>query len=51
MTLKVSDREYTLGPDPRESLLDVLRERLGLTGTGAGMPAWHLLKRCIGRQS
>jgi len=34
MTLKVSGREYTLGVGLRESLLDVSRDRLGLTGTG-----------------
>jgi len=34
MTLKLSGREYTLGVGPRESLPDVSRDRLGLTGTG-----------------
>lgn len=34
--LAVNDREYTLEVDPRESLLDVLRERLDLTGTKKG---------------
>jgi hypothetical protein len=34
MTLKVSGREYTLGVGLRESLLNVPRDRLGLTGTG-----------------
>jgi xanthine dehydrogenase YagT iron-sulfur-binding subunit len=34
--LMVNDREYTLEVDPRESLLDVLRERLDLTGTKKG---------------
>jgi xanthine dehydrogenase iron-sulfur cluster and FAD-binding subunit A len=34
--LTVNDREYTLDIDPRESLLDVLRERLDLTGTKKG---------------
>ena len=33
MHLTVNDHEYTLEVDPRESLLDVLRERLDLTGT------------------
>ena len=32
-TLTVNDREYDLVLDPRESLLDVLRDRLDLTGT------------------
>ncbi len=31
--LTVNDRGYTLEVDPRESLLDVLGERLDLTGT------------------
>jgi xanthine dehydrogenase iron-sulfur cluster and FAD-binding subunit A len=31
--LMVNDREYSLEVDPRETLLDVLRERLDLTGT------------------
>lgn len=35
-TLMVNDREYELELDPRESLLDVLRERLVLTGTKKG---------------
>ena len=34
--LTVNDREYALEVDPRESLLDVLRERLDLTGTKKG---------------
>jgi xanthine dehydrogenase YagT iron-sulfur-binding subunit len=34
--LTVNDVEYSLELDPRESLLDVLRERLGLTGTKKG---------------
>ena len=34
--LTVNGRGYTLDLDPRESLLDVLRERLGLTGTKKG---------------
>jgi xanthine dehydrogenase YagT iron-sulfur-binding subunit len=34
--LTVNDRQYTLEVDPRESLLDVLRERLDLTGTKKG---------------
>ena len=35
-TLTVNNREYDLELDPRESLLDVLRERLDLTGTKKG---------------
>jgi xanthine dehydrogenase YagT iron-sulfur-binding subunit len=35
-TLAVNGRAYTLDLDPRESLLDVLRERLDLTGTEKG---------------
>jgi len=34
--LTVNDRTYTLEVDPRESLLDVLREQLDLTGTKKG---------------
>jgi xanthine dehydrogenase YagT iron-sulfur-binding subunit len=34
--LTVNGREYTLDLDPRETLLDVLRERLDLTGTKKG---------------
>ena len=34
--LTVNGRGYTLDLDPRESLLDVLRERLHLTGTKKG---------------
>jgi xanthine dehydrogenase YagT iron-sulfur-binding subunit len=34
--LTVNDQEHTLEVDPRESLLDVLRERLDLTGTKKG---------------
>jgi xanthine dehydrogenase YagT iron-sulfur-binding subunit len=34
--LTVNDREYTLDVDPRENLLDMLRERLNLTGTKKG---------------
>jgi xanthine dehydrogenase YagT iron-sulfur-binding subunit len=34
--LTVNGRGYTLDLDPRESLLDVLRERLDLTGTKRG---------------
>jgi aerobic-type carbon monoxide dehydrogenase small subunit (CoxS/CutS family) len=35
-TLTVIDRQYDLVLDPGESLLDVLRERLDLTGTKKG---------------
>jgi xanthine dehydrogenase YagT iron-sulfur-binding subunit len=34
--LTVNNRGYALDLDPRESLLDVLRERIGLTGTKKG---------------
>ena len=34
--LTVNGRGYSLVLDPRESLLDVLRERLDLTGTKKG---------------
>jgi xanthine dehydrogenase YagT iron-sulfur-binding subunit len=34
--LTVNDTSYTLSPDPRSSLLDVLREHLGLTGAKKG---------------
>jgi len=47
--LTVNDREYTLEIDPCESLLDVLRERLDLTGTkkgcdqgACGAPPWRV---------
>jgi xanthine dehydrogenase YagT iron-sulfur-binding subunit len=36
LTLTVNGRECPVEIDPRESLLDVLRERLGLTGTKKG---------------
>jgi xanthine dehydrogenase YagT iron-sulfur-binding subunit len=35
-TVKVNGREYALELDPRQTLLDVLRERLDLTGTKKG---------------
>ena len=35
-SLTVSGREIALELDPRESLLEVLRERLDLTGTKKG---------------
>lgn len=35
--LTVNNRDYTLVADPRESLLDVLRKRLGLTGAKKGV--------------
>ena len=34
--LKVNGRDYELQVEPRVSLLDALRERLGLTGTKKG---------------
>jgi xanthine dehydrogenase YagT iron-sulfur-binding subunit len=37
----VNGREVRLEPDPRESLLDVLRERLALTGTKKGCDQGH----------
>jgi xanthine dehydrogenase YagT iron-sulfur-binding subunit len=36
MTIVVNGTEYPLPDDPRVSLLDLLRERLGLTGTKLG---------------
>jgi xanthine dehydrogenase YagT iron-sulfur-binding subunit len=36
MTLKVNGRSYDLALDPRTTLLDALRERLGLTGSKKG---------------
>jgi xanthine dehydrogenase YagT iron-sulfur-binding subunit len=36
VTLKVNDREHQLGLDVRTTLLDALRERLGLTGAKKG---------------
>ena len=40
--LTVNDREYIRKVDPRKSRLDVLRERLDLTGTNksCGLPIW-----------
>ena len=35
-TLRVNGRDYALELDPRETVLDVLRERLGLSGTKKG---------------
>ena len=35
-TLKINDTEYQLNHDPRTSLLDALRNHLGLTGTKKG---------------
>ena len=35
-TLSVNGRDYPLELDPRETVLDVLRERLGLSGTKKG---------------
>ncbi len=34
--LRINNREYELAVEPNETLLDVLRDRLGLTGTKAG---------------
>jgi xanthine dehydrogenase YagT iron-sulfur-binding subunit len=36
ITLRINGKEHTLAVDPRSSLLDVLREKLGLTGTKKG---------------
>jgi xanthine dehydrogenase YagT iron-sulfur-binding subunit len=36
LTLRINGAEYTLQVDPRVTLLDVLREYLGLTGTKKG---------------
>jgi xanthine dehydrogenase YagT iron-sulfur-binding subunit len=36
LTLQVNGQPYTLDLDPRTSLLDMLRENLGLTGTKKG---------------
>ena len=36
VTLKINGREYPLELDPRASLLDTLRETIGLTGTKKG---------------
>jgi xanthine dehydrogenase YagT iron-sulfur-binding subunit len=36
VTLRVNDRTHRLEVDPRATLLDALRERLGLTGTKKG---------------
>ena len=35
-TLKVNGREHSLALDPRTTLLDALRDHLGLTGTKKG---------------
>ena len=36
LTLKVNGREYNLRPDVRTTVLDALREQIGLTGTKKG---------------
>ncbi len=36
LTLQVNDKKYPLTLDPRVTLLDALREKLGLTGTKKG---------------
>ncbi len=36
LTLKVNGQEYALRPDPRTTVLDALREQIGLTGTKKG---------------
>jgi xanthine dehydrogenase YagT iron-sulfur-binding subunit len=36
LRLRVNDREHDLGLDPRTTLLDALRDHLGLTGTKKG---------------
>jgi xanthine dehydrogenase YagT iron-sulfur-binding subunit len=36
ITLRINGKQHELAVDPRTSLLDVLRERLGLTGTKKG---------------
>jgi xanthine dehydrogenase YagT iron-sulfur-binding subunit len=48
--LTVNDREYTLEIDPRESLLDILRERLDLTGTKKGCDQGACAVRVDGRR-
>ncbi len=36
LTLKVNGQEHKLRPDPRTTVLDALREQIGLTGTKKG---------------
>ena len=36
LTLKVNGQEYALRPDPRTTVLDALREQIGLAGTKKG---------------
>ena len=36
LILKVNGQEYALRPDPRTTVLDALREQIGLTGTKKG---------------
>ncbi len=36
LTLRVNGREHRLRPDPRTTVLDALREQIGLTGTKKG---------------
>jgi xanthine dehydrogenase YagT iron-sulfur-binding subunit len=36
ISLEVNDKQYSVAIDPRTTLLDLLRERLGLTGTKKG---------------
>lgn len=41
LSITVNNREYTLEVDPKDSLLFILRERLGLTGTKNGCNQGH----------
>ena len=36
LMLRVNGQEYVLHPDPRTTVLDALREQIGLTGTKKG---------------
>ncbi len=36
LTLKVNGQQYQIRPDPRTTVLDALREQIGLTGTKKG---------------
>src|ERR1700694_1290824 len=36
VTLQINQREYTISLEPRVTLLDALREKIGLTGTKKG---------------
>lgn len=40
--LRVNGKEHALQIEPRVTLLDMLRERIGLTGTKVGLRSWAM---------